>query len=288
MACEILIHRNKNNYNHADINVDRSGVYKKGYIVIIKDYPTIWGKEELFSAGNFVIARIIDSNMNEIEEYLANWEIECEFKKTYSNISSDIFRYKIISKNPGKNGYGNLNDNKINVLSDRYNISIHSSSKNEVVIKFKVFNVIKSEEFFDYKNIDGLQFTENSYDELTGNHEIVINWSKFKINIINRDKFSKKISEIILQRGGNIISSDSINENIVFNISRDKVISYLLDEIYNKIRKNNNLFRRKYYLDNNYVDSLIEYSTNNNGQSKDITKIDFLSNIKSHLDREDL
>lgn len=79
MPCEILI---KAFYTH--------GSYKRGYPVVVKDVPCVWGKKE--GLPNFVRIRITDATKAQVNHYVAE-----QWKRlfTYSIVNQNVLGYRI-------------------------------------------------------------------------------------------------------------------------------------------------------------------------------------------------
>lgn len=287
MPCEILIHRNKNNYNHVDSEKNKSGVYKKGYLIIAKDVPCVWGSFEKFDHGKFVIVRVTNATADEINNYIKEWELEVDHKHVASDLSIDGHRYKLFATNPGVSLRGVITRDKAEKYLDNWNVKIHSVANNEITMDIIILNMLRSKGFWDEpETLQGLTATEISYDQSSGEHQIEINWSNFIPNF-PRNKVATKLQNLIVKRGGSIISANLENQSGVFSITRNNVLQWFKQDIYQTIKKNNILYRRQFYLAENVVDQLVTYSNNHNGEPYVVTKAQLANYVNSFLDRAD-
>lgn len=291
MACEILIHRNKNNYSHTDTEKDKRAVYKKGYIVIGKTLPhSGWGNQEQFSAGNFVTVRVTDATWEELTEYAESWRMFIDYTKIGEDLSIDGHRFRVFSTNPGISGKGNLTREKIENYLDKWNANIFSISTNEVVIDVTINNLLRSPAFWDYVPGDGLadiEYQQLSYNQTTGEHVYLLNYSNVKPEIQNRNAVASRIAHRLSKRGVTFSNHNPSNQTAEATIFRNDVLLHFRNEVYKDVANKFPLYRRQYYIEEADVDSLVNYSTNNNGNPYELTKANFLTYIKSMLDKGD-
>lgn len=288
MACELLIHRNKNNYSHSDIEKDRRSVYKKGYIVLVRDYPhSGWGKEEKFEAGNFITVIITDINSFDLEEYTKSWEIEIDYNIVDSNLNNEVFIVDIFSTNSGLNNYGELTLTKIKNFLDKWNVNIINVSRNKITVNINIYELLLSNSFWDYDDdLSNIIIEETEYIRSKGNHTFNINWQNFRTDILDRNKIAKKISDVLLKRGAKILNSNLLEQTGSFLINRSSILHSFKMNLYNNIKKYNLIYRRKYYLENNIIDFLVNYYNINN-KPYETNFQTFLTYVKSNLDREE-
>jgi len=291
MACEILIHRNKNNYSHSNIEKDKRAVYKKGYIVMGKTLPhSGWGNQEQFSAGNFVILRITDAIWEEVRSYADHWRMLIDYTKIGEDLVVDGHRFRVYTTNPGVSGYGNLTLQKIENYLDDWNAIVFSNTTNEVVIDCVINDMLRSKSYWDYVPGDGIvdvQYSETSYDQGTGEHIYDLDYSNVRPEIVDRNEIYTRLERRLLLRNATISNHDSINQIMTVSIFRNDVLTYFRDEVYKDVANRFPLYRREYYIDSTDVDSLVTYSTNHSGEPYEVTKAEFLTYMKSQLDRSD-
>lgn len=290
MPCEIIFHRINQTRSPQDTSIGKRQNYRKGYPVQVLDLPLPpggWGKGCDFSTGKSVSLQILDASADDIKDYIhSSWELEIDYDLIGSNISVDGHRFKIFSTNPGVSGYGNLTIEKIENYLHSWNVDIFSHRKNEIVIDIIIDKVLRSSGFWDMENLKNLSIEEIDYEQNTGIHQYSLDYSNF-LSDKNRVKVGKFLRNKILSRNGIIISNDIDNQIGKFSIKRIDVLTHFKSDIYNKIKYNNVLYRRKYYLPENIIDQLVEYSNNNGGQPYSTYKSVFLSLIESLLNKVD-
>lgn len=291
MACELLVHRNKNNYFHTDPEKDRSSVYKKGYIVTGKTLPhNGWGNKEQFSAGNFVTLRITDATWEEILDYAEHWRQFIDYNKIGENLSIDGHRYRVYATNSGVSGRGNLTLQKIKKYLDGWNVTIFSNTTNEVVIDCIINNMLRSKSYWDYIPGDGLtdiQYSQVSYNQSTGEHIYDLDYSNVRTEIQNRSKVAERLWFKLSKRGATLLSHNETNQTARVSIFRNDVLLYFKNEVYSDTANKSPVYKRQYYIEETDVDSLVNYSTNHGGNPYELTKSSFLTYIKSMLDKGD-
>lgn len=289
MACEILIHRNKNNYSHADTEKDRRGVYKKGYIVIGKTLPhSGWGNAEKFEGGNFVHIKVTDATWEELKDYADSWKMNIDYELVGSNLSIDGHRFRIFSTNSGLSGYGNLTRNKIEKYLDNWNASIFSINTNAVVIDVTINNLLRSKSFWDYVPGDGLadiEYQQLSYNQSTGEHVYLLGYSNVRPEIENRSLVAEKIAYRLGKRGFTFANHNTVNQTAEATIFRNEVLVHFRDEVKKDLGKYVIHFRRQFYIEEADVDSLVQYSANHNGEPYEVTKTQLANYIKSQLNK---
>jgi len=287
MPCEILIHRNKNNYSHIDSVKDKQGVYKKGYIVIARDVPhSGWGNEEKFSAGNFVTVLISNATADELNSYIDSWKLEIDYILIGSDLTIDGHRYKIFSTNPGTSGLANITKTKAEKYLNNWNVDVFSFDVNEVVFDIKIFDMVKSKGYLDEEELVGLNAIEQSYNQITGEHIIEVDWSNYRSEVANRNSIASSIQNKIIRRNGTIISYNLNNQTGIFSIFRNDVLKWFKSDVKQKIIDSNVLYRRQYYIPEVDVDSLVQYS-NNNSEPYELTKAQLSTYVNSFLDKVD-
>lgn len=287
MACEIMIHRNSSNYSNPNAELDRQGVYKKGYIVGGRTLPHAgWGNQERFEAGKFVFIKITDADWSEFEGYDREWELEIDYQKMGEDLTTDGHRFSIFSTNPGLSFRGAITREKAENWLNNWNVTIHSTGLNEITIDCIIWEMLKSKGFWDRpEGLQGLTANEDSYNQTTGEHVISINWSNYLPNV-KRSMLAKNFQHRIEERGGEIITFDLQSETGTFKITRNDVLLWFRQEVYYLVRKFNVIYRRKFYLPEATVDQLTQYSANNNNEPYEATKAEFINYVESMLDKE--
>lgn len=288
MPCELVIHRNKDNYSHIDSEKDKRGVYKKGFIVAGRDYPhSGWGNKERFEYGKFVFIRVIDATWDELKGYADSWRHNIDYELVGSNLNIDGHRFRIFNTNSGASNYGNLTRNKIEKYLNSWNVDIFSVNVNEIVIDVVINNMLRSSAFWDYVPGDGLtdiQYSQLSYNKNSGKHVYYLDYSQVRTDITDRSLVAKKIAYRLGLRGVTFSNHNSVNQTAEATIYRNDVLKYFRDEVKRKLSKQI-LVRREYYIEESDVDLLVQYSNNHNGEPFEVTKAQLFNYIKSHLDK---
>ena len=285
MSCELVIHKNINNYAHVDEEKDRRGVYKKGYIVAVRANPNNIhsDKEKL----NFTFVRVTDADVAELESYSKEWEMYIDYELVGSDTSIDGYRYRIFSTNPGVSFRGAITLTKAQKYLDNWNVDIFSTAQNEIVVDVTVFDMLKSKGFWDRpEGLTGMTASEVSYNESTGEHIIDVDWSNFLPNVEHREGVAQEMQSRILQRGGTVIDYDLQAETGRFSMYRNDVLTWFRDDVYSQLRKQFIHYRRQFYIEPSLVDT-IENSFVTNGTPMEVTKSQLATYVKSMLDKVD-
>lgn len=287
MACELQIHRNPNNYVHPDVETNKTGVYKKGYIVTGKNLPhSGWGAKERFDYGTFVYLTVSDASWEELEDYNRSWELKIDYEKLGQNLSVDGHRYRIFGTNPGVSLRGAVSPQRVAAYLDLWNVSVVSWNSNEVVVDVAIYDMLRSKGFWDRpEGLQGLTASEN-YNQSTGDHIVTVDWSNY-MPTESRNIIASNLRSRILQRGGVIDSVDSQNQVGTFTINRTDVLKWFRTDLFDKVRKQGLLYRREFYIPESDVDNLVQYSTNHNGDSYTVTKAQLASTVQSMLTKAD-
>jgi hypothetical protein len=291
MACELLVHRNSKNYSHSDAVKDKSGVYKKGYIVIGKTLPhSGWGNKEIFSAGNFVHIKVTDATWEELKDYAEHWRLFIDYELVGSNLEIDGHRFRIFSTNGGVSGYGNITRERIERYLNRWNAEIFSVASNEIVIDVTINNLLRSPAYWDYVPGDGLEdigYSQLSYDQGTGEHVYLLDYSNVRPEILDRNSVAQRIAYRLSERGVTFANHDTENQTAEATIIRNDVLINFRNEVYKDVADNFPLYRRKFYIEESDVDSLVQYSENNNGEPYEVTKAQLANYFKDMENKVD-
>lgn len=283
MNCEIVIAKDPYNFVHPDENKDRSGVYKKGYFVSARENPNDVhsDKEKLF----FTFIRVSDADADELNEiYEKMWELEIDYELVGSNTTIDGHRFRLFSVNPGVSLRGEITLSKAQSYLDNWNTSIFSVSQNEIVIDIIIYDMLRSKGFWDREEgLQGLTASELSYKKTTGIHTVQVDWSNY-LPEFPRSKIAKELQKRILQREGIINSVDLENNIGEFSITRNSVLKWFRSDLFEKIRKNNVVYRRLFYIEPNIVDFVENYFITN-GTGYSVTKAELSTYVKSMLDK---
>lgn len=244
--CEILVAVNPNNYTHPDPDKDLSGVYKRGYPVIVFDEGHSWGAEE--GLPKFIIVKIPGVNKATIEQYLSEWKQSFVHTEISHNLNSDSYRWAVAAAAEGISvgGKGKIKQPHVQPILNNMGASIVVSADNEIRYDMTIFSSMNTVGFWD-ASLSGTVITELDYVKNTGVHTIQIDYSSTKFT-------AAVVESMILQKGGTIVSN--AGGIVVFTIDRTSILNWFQKQV--KIHGEKRISRRKYYLTNSFVQNAID------------------------------
>ena len=239
---EILIHVNHQDYSHADPEKDESGVYKRGYIVDIQEDSFSWGSKE--GLPRFVKVNVTDADVAGVQSMVdsvfggtdirQSWNRKIDFANVNSNLTIDGWRIRVFALNPGSTNKGGVTQTKAENYLNKWNASVNSATANEVVFDVAIFEdasnnpgALQSTKFWNFDDISNLTFTENSYNETSGVHEIELDYSAEPL-LTGKDQ---QVATRVLTRGATIISHEPLSDTITFSITRNDVFQHFKEEV---------------------------------------------------------
>ena len=237
MPCEILIRTDAHsggrvNYTHPDPEKDRSGVYKKGYPSSMFDAPRIHrGFMEGLPYACYI--NVTDATVAEVNAMIVStfggtslnqsWDRIIDFATVNNNVTIDGWRIKVFATNPGASNLAGITREMVENYLNKWNAIVFSVAKNEVIFDVAVFEdgsqvpgALQSEGFWGVVPTN-VVFTENSYVEGTGVHEIEADYSG---STFEADKIQGRIES----RGG-VVSSNTAGV-ATFTINRTDVFQW--------------------------------------------------------------
>lgn len=297
MACEILIKTEyfsggRVNYTHPDPEKDRTGVYKKGYPVTMKQIPHPgWGTKE--GLPYFVRVTVTDADVEDVEDMvltyfdatslLAVWRRFVDWSVVNNNPTIDGWRLRIFATNPGATNFAGLTRDMVETFLNNWNAEVFSAATNEVVFDVAVYEdgssnpgALQSEGFWT-GNTSLIDFTEDSYNETTGEHVVTADYTSLPLYISDPDKATILIKNKIEERGGVILSNDSGIAQ--FSITRLDVLNRFKAEVKRRLEKI--IYRKQLRIPESTVDNIVSQ-----GGSIEITLSQLQSYIINRLDED--
>ena len=269
MACEIIIKGDTHsggrvNYTHPNAEKDRSGVYKKGYPVNIRDYPNNgWGYMECYPY--FISVIVTDGDVADVEDMIAtyfggtsliqSWQRQVDWSVVNSDLSIDGWRYKAEATNPGLTNLAGLTRDMIENYLNEWNATVFSASTNEVIFDSAIYEdnsqnpgALQSEGFWDF-DTSSIVFNETEYDSGTGEHTVTADYSAVQALV---DK-PKRVEDKVTERGGSVISN-TLNV-ITFTINRTDVRDRFKESVNTKLR--DVIYRRQFHISETTFDNIV-------------------------------
>lgn len=234
----ILVHTNPRNYSHPDANKDLSGVYKKGYIVEIRNDDRPTGKAE--GLPTFVRVNVTNATKEEVEDMIStsfsetsimqSWVRKMNWQTSAISVPLDAWNVTISTDNPGVTNKGLITRNMIENYITKWNGINIEFTNNSVTFDIAVYEAggndgaLKSEGFWEFSEVDSLVISELSYDSETGEHRISVDYSALNIK--------PKTAEFrVIENRGDVVSHDEENSIIVFDINRIDVLNEFKEEV---------------------------------------------------------
>ena len=283
---KILIHCNHQNYAHPDTTKDEQGVYKKGYIVEVRESGTPEGNRE--GLPRFVWANVTDATKQEVEDMIStafgetsimqSWVRKMNWQTSALSIPLDAWHVVLSTQNPGATNKGLITRAMAERFIEKWNGRNIEFSSGQVEFDIAIFEAqdnpgaIQSEGFWGV-NVSNVVFTEISYDSSTGEHQIEADYSA--LTNANPTNIENRVTE----NRGTIDSHDTENKVITFTISRVDVSNEFKEEVRNAVETI--VYRRQFKIPEATVDNIISQ-----GGSINITLEQLENYLENMLDIE--
>lgn len=261
---EILIHCNPSNYSHTDPEKDKASVFKKGYVVDIKETGFQWGTKE--TTPLFAKVIITDGSVSDVQLMISSifggasitseWSKRLNWSVVGNDLTIDGHRVRLIIDNPGATNVAAVTRTQVESYLNNWNAEIFSASTNEVIFDIAIFEddnnnpgALQSKKFWDLNSVDNLNFTEIYYNSGPGDHRISCNYSNYSSFGVNSSQVAARVS----MRGGIIVSNDS--ELIIFDINRNDVFNVFKEEVRQLLEKS--IYKRQFRISEALVDTIM-------------------------------
>lgn len=190
-------------------------VYQTGYPVDVFSFDALSGRVIPPKFCQFCITD--EDDFESIKQsYNKEWRKEIDWEFVGHDYVLDGHRLKVFmtSNVVSASGLNSLTREQVETYLNKWGCSVYSVAVNEVVFDAVVFDVICSSGFWDDKDVSNISFSENSYDQTTGIHNIEIDYSATSL-------LESTVINIIESKGGSITSSPTGKVN--FDINRSSV-----------------------------------------------------------------
>ena len=256
MPCEILFKTDTHadgtvNYTLPDIHKDRQDVFKKGYPVMIREYPhSGWGYME--GIPYFFQVRVTDATAAEVQAAINSiydipgidspWIRLIDWVQTAEVAAIDGHRMRAWTTNPGASNLAGITRDMVENLLNNWNGFVYSAATNEVVFDVAIFaddrtilipGALMSEGFWGFSNAPLISFSEQPYIEGSGIHEVTADYSALPAYLQKPASAERKAAIKVEERGGSIFTN--VGGSIIFTISRSNVFAAFKADIKRKI-----------------------------------------------------
>lgn len=260
---------------HPDPTKDRTGSYKRGYIVeAFPDYHLVDISGKFIFEGckppSFAILRVSDATVEQAHNYIISWTRRIDYEVVNQNLTLDGYRIGVFATNPSTTdqgvGAGKITRVMVESFLNKWGATVFAIADNSVTFDITVYNAIKSEGFWNV-NLSQVIFLEIAYVQANGIHTIQVNYSGTaytRAQVINK----------ITQTGGTVIS-ESVG-TVQFTITRNIVLNAFRQDVRSKIETI--LYRRQYYLPSNLVTSI-----ENSGGLYTTTRAELIAAIRNRV-----
>jgi len=242
--CEILI--KAVDATHPDSDKDKRGSYKKGYPVVVKPDGWEWGNLE--TLPKFVIVKCPEVGVAAAETYMQQWNRSIDYEVVVHQVPTDGYRIRVYSSNMSVSNEGGLTKANIENYLTAWGCVVQSFTATDVTFDVSIELLVQSDKFYEK---DNLTTTETAYDEGTGVHRFSTDYSYYDINEWPPARVEARVEE----NGGTVISHDTENGIIVYDIGRADVLNRFKQEV--KERISWTVYRRRYYFLEADVDTAI-------------------------------
>ena len=256
----LLIHCNFNNYTHSDPEKDARGVYKKGYIVEVRDDDQPTGSKE--GLPRFIRVNITDATKVEVEAMIVSvfgetsimqsWIRKMDWSAVQLSLQLDAWEVTIFTVNPGATLKGLITRDMVENFITKWNGINIETFGNTVVFDVCIYEAqgnqgaVRSEGFRCLANVSREVCNELSYNRGTGIHTIEADYSALAVS-------PDKVEDRVIEKGGEIISH--VGSVITFTIHRSNVLDEFKREVRESVEKT--VYRRQFKIAESDVDTII-------------------------------
>jgi hypothetical protein len=172
--CEILI-KAHSNYSLADIDKDRATVYKKGDPIVAFEDGHVWGAFE--GLPDFVIIKCTGCSVADVTPYLNPWIMSVDYTVVNHQISTDGYRIDVWAEVVSPSDVGAITKAQAEQWLQKWGcINIITQGINAVRFDMSIFILATSNGFWG-RNVGSVIFSELSYNQSTGAHQIQADYS---------------------------------------------------------------------------------------------------------------
>jgi len=268
-----LLLKKDSDYVHANPEKDRSGVYKKGYIIECRNDNSPIGGMEL---NKFAFTQITGLAKEDFYQYCVPWEFIIDYEVITSDPVIGGFRIKVFSTKTSITDQAVNNGFLTREMVENYLINwgaiVRTIALNDVRFDISVFLIGTSNGFWGV-DVSGVNFIE-------------LKWNPgLKVDKISADYSgtvytSEQVERVIIKRGGTVISN--ANGIVTYEIEQTDVLQRFKDDIAEKVRKV--FYRRQYYITSGAVDAIINYMSTHPSEALEISLGDFNTYLRNRLD----
>jgi len=216
----------------------------KGDIVEIRASGTPFDGRE---PDSFVMVEVPDAPMTDFEHHNQSWEREIEFEVVASDPAQDGFRLRLYSST-ANNGLGSIAREDVEGFITAWGGTIHNYADNEVVFDITIYDALTAPAFWELPDIaDQVVFTEVSYDQATGVHQIQADYSALGNNPTYVERYVKRMGLTIVSHSNKILTYDADRAIVRDAFQKDM-----------KEKAKKQVARRRYHVPAAAVDTIID------------------------------
>ena len=153
------------------------GGFKKGDIASVRGNGSFYGAKEVFPT--FVKVKCLEHLLKDHHQYGDRWNQAIDYEVLVHQEPTDGYRIRVFSTLPGLASQGNLTREKIETYLNGWGATVFSVAANEVIFDVSIYNLATSARFWIMaEDIGDFSFTEYSYNDLTGEHVINVDYTQ--------------------------------------------------------------------------------------------------------------
>ena len=228
-------------------------VYLKGRYLEVRASSSPFGGNE---PDKFVLIHVLNLPMTDYLYLDTAWERIIEYEIVSSNPTVDGYRIRLYSPLIDSANKGQITLAEVEAFINGWGGTVFSSGTNEVVFDILIGDAIQSQRFWRI-NLTNVVFTENSYTQATGIHELEIDYSA--ANGIS-DYAPSRIEKYVTRKGGVVLSHQ--DEVVTAEFHRSDVRTLFQEDI--RLKSQKIIEPKRYYVGTGVVDYIV-------GQGGEIT-----------------
>jgi hypothetical protein len=225
---------------------DERGCYKRGYPVCVMPDGHSWGTQE--NLPTFVVVKLPGVSVDDIKQYIEPWKKQLSFNINSSNLVTDTFNLTITAtKVNNTNNKGKITKAEVETFINNWNGVVTGFGNNSVSFDIVIFDAIKSKSFWNNINVNNIVFSEISYTQGGGIHRVQADYSAMNVN-------ANGVEHLVTIKGGSIVSHDTLNKIVIFDITRQDVRTAFENHIKSKLE--NVIVRRQFYISSSFMNTV--------------------------------
>lgn len=156
---------------------DAQGSLKSGDPVVVMEDGHAWGNGEC--APVFIVIQVPGIPASAVAHLIEEWHFALDYNVILSDPVLDRYRIEVFCDpaHVKPDGTNAVTRAQVEPFLSGWNLTFVNAAANAIRFDLTVFGLLTSPRMFGVSSLTGVVFTENSYDQATGRHQIAMDWS---------------------------------------------------------------------------------------------------------------